>query len=290
VDATLGLKTYAEAVNRRMDELLPPENAVPAALHQAMRYSALAPGKRLRPALVMESARAVGGDPLGALDAACAIEFVHAFSLIHDDLPALDDDELRRGRPTCHVQFGEATAILAGDGLFALAFHVIGAGAHVPEPKSEAMVRLSRASLRLVQGEALDLLSEGEIGSAENVEFIHRNKTGALISCACAIGGLLGGGSPAEVDALDRYGEMVGLAFQIADDILNETASAEALGKAAGSDQERGKQTYPAVFGIERSRAMAQELIASAEDCLLELSGPIDVLREFARYSVLRSH
>ncbi len=285
----MGLKTYAEAVNRRMEELLPFDFVLPAALHQAMRYSALAPGKRLRPALLMESARACGGDPLLVLDGACAVEFVHAFSLIHDDLPALDNDDLRRGRPTCHVKFGEATAILAGDALFALAFQVLAEGDFSADARVDALSRLSRASIRLVRGETLDLLSEGQPGDAGTLGFIHRNKTGALVACACAMGGLLGGGSSADVEALDRYGESVGLAFQIADDILNETATPEALGKATGSDQERGKQTYPAVFGLERSREMASEAVGLAIACLESLSGPTAVLSEFARYAVNRT-
>lgn len=284
MEATPGLKTYAERVDARMPQLLPPLTALPAELHQAMHYSALSPGKRLRPALCMESARVLGADPFSVLDPACALEFVHAFSLIHDDLPALDDDDLRRGRPTCHIQFGEAVAIMAGDALFALAFRVL---ASYPD-SALAVAELADTALSLVQGETLDLLSEGKPAEAESLDFIHRHKTGSLIACSCAIGARLGGGNDREVDALRAYGMHLGLAFQIADDVLNETASSDQLGKATGSDRARGKLTYPALYGLEEAVARAQNESQRAMDCLKVLDGPTELLSEMARFAVQR--
>ena len=289
MEPTPGLKTYAEWVNVRLSALLPPVHAVPTPLHEAMHYSALAPGKRLRPALCMESARAVGGSPQDVLDAACALELVHAFSLVHDDLPALDNDDLRRGRATCHIEFGEATAIMAGDALFALAFRTLRTQPGTDTQCAVAMGWLADTALELVQGETLDLLSEGAEPSADTLEFIHRRKTGSLIACACAFGGHFGGGTQAEVAALRSYGEHLGLAFQIADDVLNETASAETLGKAAGSDKARGKLTYPALYGIQAAKLRAREESDKATECLRLLSGPTEALLELARFSVERS-
>ncbi|MEZ0327768.1 MAG: polyprenyl synthetase family protein, partial [Fimbriimonas sp.] len=253
------LKTYAERVDRRLQELLPPVESEPSLLHEAMRYSALAPGKRIRPALVMACAEAVGGRAEAALDAACAVELVHCFSLIHDDLPALDNDDLRRGLPTCHVRFGEAVAVLAGDALFALAFDALAFSAAPAERALRAIGLLTRATGMLVSGETVDILCEGKAVSAEVLQMIHERKTAALIAASCEIGAVLGGGSEEQCERLRRYGFGIGLAFQIADDVLNETSSAEQLGKAAGSDRERGKATYPALFGLEASRQAAMD-------------------------------
>ncbi|RYG36634.1 polyprenyl synthetase family protein [bacterium] len=279
------LKAYADRVDARLGDLLPPEDQKPGPLHAAMRYSGLAPGKRLRPALLIASAAACGGDPESVLDAACAVEMVHAFSLIHDDLPAIDNDDLRRGRPTCHVVYGEAVAILAGDSIFALAFETLANGPW--ERRAEAISLVSRASLELVQGETQDILSEGQPIDAEELAFIHRNKTGALIAAACEIGALLTSGN-AHRAALRTYGERVGLAFQIVDDVLNETSTPEQLGKAAGSDRDRGKATYPALFGLERSRETAREAVDDAVKSLEGLPGDPTVLRELARFTVER--
>lgn len=283
------LKAYVGPVEARLAEILPPETAIPSVLHQAMRYSALAPGKRLRPALVLASASAANpSEEVHVLDAACAVELVHAFSLIHDDLPALDDDELRRGKPTCHVVFGEANAILAGDALFALAFETLANGTWGPTQRCRAVATLARASMQLVQGETQDLLSEKSPADQETLEFIHQNKTGALIAASCEIGGLLSGADPSYVHALRQYGEAIGLAFQIADDLLNETATAEQLGKSAGSDRERGKATYPALFGIEESRQRAVSLAAKGVSWLGQLPGDTRFLVELANYSIQR--
>jgi geranylgeranyl diphosphate synthase type II len=238
----------------------------------------------------MLAAEAVGGDAAHALDAACAIEMVHAFSLIHDDLPAIDNDDLRRGQPTCHVKFGEAVAILAGDALFALAFEVLASAPLNASALLQSVRRLTIAvgSDGLVGGETVDVLSEGKEPTRDAVEFIHSRKTGALIAASCAIGALHGGGSAAQVEALDRFGASIGLAFQIADDVLNETSTAEQLGKASGSDRARSKATYPAVFGLDAAIAAGQ---VAADRSLHELDslGPnADPLRQLAQFFVER--
>jgi geranylgeranyl diphosphate synthase type II len=276
-------------VDQRLRELLPPITEAPAELHEAMRYSALAPGKRLRPALVLLAAQAVGGNEQAALDAGCALEMIHAFSLIHDDLPALDNDDLRRGLPTCHIKFGEAVALLAGDALFALAFEVL---ASLPLPASQVVEILKITakcvgSEGLVGGETIDILSEGKAVTKETLDQIHIRKTAALIAAACEIGALTSPDPTSARSTLRTYGESIGLAFQIADDVLNETATAEQLGKAVGSDRERGKATYPALYGLEESRAKALDLAAQASE-LIQNFPNAPTLRAIAQYSVLR--
>lgn len=257
-----------------------------------MRYSALSPGKRIRPILCLAAAEACGADPVVALDAACAVELIHAFSLIHDDLPAIDNDDLRRGQPTCHVKFGEATAILAGDALFALAFRAI-AGLPAPAERVVAVLKIlaeATGSDGLVGGEMLDILSEGAEPSRPLLEKIHRGKTGALIRAATEIGAVLAGVDSSVRKACAGYGEAIGLAFQIADDVLNETSTAEQLGKAVGSDKERSKLTYPAVVGLEESRRIAEGLRQAALQHLESLPGDTSLLVELAGFSVVRSH
>jgi geranylgeranyl diphosphate synthase type II len=296
-------------VDARLNQLLPPTTNAPAELHEAMRYSALAPGKRLRPALVLLASQAVQGNEQAALDAGCALEMIHAFSLIHDDLPALDNDDLRRGLPTCHIKFGEAVALLAGDALFALAFEVL---AELPLPAAQ-VVEILKVTAKcvgsegLVGGETIDILSEGKPVSKETLEQIHIRKTAALIAAACEIGALTTtppdggvgerqrtGGAVVISDqpnssrnTLRTYGESIGLAFQIADDVLNETATAEQLGKAVGSDRERGKATYPALYGLEESRSKALTLAAEASKLTKDFPNA-PTLRAIAQYSVLR--
>ena len=225
-----------------------------------------------------------------ALDAACAIEMVHCFSLIHDDLPAIDNDDLRRGSPTCHVKFGEAVAILAGDALFSLAFdtlaNMVGDSARVL--KSIAALTRATGSDGLVAGETLDVLSEGKPADRETLVAIHTMKTGALIAASCEIGGLLGGASPEQVAALREHGEQVGLAFQIADDVLNETSTAEQLGKAAGSDRERQKMTYPSLYGLDASRQAAINAAKRGIECIGGMPNDTRFLRELAEFSVER--
>lgn len=255
-----------------------------------MRYACLAPGKRLRPALALASSLAVGGDIEAALPGACALEMVHVFSLIHDDLPAIDNDDLRRGQPTCHKAFDEATAILAGDALFALAFQTLASSSAPVERRAEAILELARqsGSAGVVGGEVMDIESEGQPPDLDKLMTIHRRKTGALMSASCAIGGLLGGGSADQVDGLRQYGAALGLAFQIVDDILNETATVEILGKAVGSDRALGKMTYPALMGASAATQEAQRLADEATENLNTLPGDTSWLRELATFAIER--
>jgi geranylgeranyl diphosphate synthase type II len=278
-------------VNDRLEELLPAESREPVELHRAMRYSCLAPGKRLRPALCLMAANAAGGAVEDALDAACAIEMVHAFSLIHDDLPCIDDDDLRRGRPTCHIVFGEAIATLAGDALFALAFDTLARAGYAPERLVQALLELTTAtgSDGLVGGEAMDVLAESGPPDPDVLRMIHERKTGSLIAASCAIGGALAGARKREVASLRRYGRSLGVAFQIVDDVLNLTSTPEELGKAAGSDQSRRKLTYPRIYGLEASRAEAERL---TRDAIRELEGfgpEAEPLRALAREALGRT-
>ena len=294
VRVELQLKAYAERAEARLDALLPPVELDPSPLFEAMRYAALSPGKRLRAALCLAACAAAGGDDEAALNPACAIELVHAFSLVHDDLPAIDDDDLRRGRPTAHRAFGEALAILAGDALFAHGFSTLvepGVGV-VPAPATAArlVVELTRALgvHGVVAGETADVLAEGRAVGVEELESIHVRKTGVLIAASARMGAIAGGADEGDVQALGEYGSRIGLAFQIADDVLNETGTPEQLGKAAGSDRERGKATYPALIGLDASRARALDLADAGAACLEGLPGDAAFLRELARYSVER--
>ena len=290
----LQLKTYSARIDARLDALLPSIEAEPSPLFEAMRYAALGPGKRLRPALCLAACAAAGGDDEAALNPACALEMVHAFSLMHDDLPAIDDDDLRRGRPTAHRAFGEAVAILGGDALFAHAFSTLlapGLGV-VPAPVTSARMATELAYAvgveGVVAGETADVLAEGREVDAETLEWIHVRKTGRLIAASARIGAIAGGAEDDAVDALGRYGAAVGLAFQIADDVLNETGTAQTLGKAVGSDRVRGKATYPALIGLEPSRRRALALAEEGVACLEGLSGKVDFLRALALFSVER--
>lgn len=266
-------------VDARLGELIPPGETEPEVLHQAMRYMALAPGKRIRPAFAAAAFEAIGGQGQGWLDPACATELVHCFSLIHDDLPAIDNDDLRRGRPTCHVQFGEAAAILAGDALFALAFQALAEMRHPDSVRAACCASLSRASgsTGLVAGEMLDILGEKMPPEEGLLNRIHAWKTGALIASACRMGALTAGAGPEMADELEAFGMSCGLAFQAADDILNEEGSAEELGKAVGTDRELGKQTYPAVYGLEDSKRRAEQML---NDAVARLSSRVERMQE----------
>jgi geranylgeranyl diphosphate synthase type II len=283
------MSMLAGMVDSRLAELLPGTQELPRELVEAMRYSCLAPGKRIRPVLAIASCVACGGTKEAAIDAACAVEMVHAFSLIHDDLPAIDNDVLRRGRPTCHVAFGEAVAILAGDALFALAFEVLTEMDCTAEVRIKCVELLSKCSgIRgLVSGEAIDILSEGKPVSAPTLELIHVRKTGALIAAACEMGAVLGGGDSGAQAKLRSYGEKIGLAFQIADDVLNVEGDAEKTGKSVGSDAERGKATYVGLFGLEASKAKAKSLAQDAIGLLIDFSEN-QLLSELASFSVDR--
>jgi len=263
----------------------------PKGLSDAIRYSLLAPGKRLRPLLVLSAAEACGCDPEGGLPAACAVEMIHAYSLIHDDLPAMDDDDLRRGRATCHIQFGEGVAILAGDALLAMAFEVLATDLPT-EIAGECCRLLARAAgpTRLVGGQADDLVAdkEGTAVDLDRLESIHHRKTGALLATSLQLGATLAQAGDEPMSRLETYGLRIGLAFQIVDDLLDWSGDEQALGKRTGRDRELGKSTYPGVLGVDRSRQRAQELVQQACDGLIGFPGPTDALTSIARYIVAR--
>jgi geranylgeranyl diphosphate synthase, type II len=286
------LTDSATTIDRVLDRWVPAENAEPASIHRAMRYSLFAGGKRIRPILCVASADAVSGGHPGVYDAAISLELIHTYSLIHDDLPALDNDDMRRGRPTCHKVFGEAMAILAGDALLTRAFEVLSSLDGIPAERSRLLVwELSRAAGTvggMIGGQVSDLEGERKEPTAELLNSIHRAKTGALLRASVRMGGIYAGACAAELDALSRYGEHVGLAFQIVDDLLDVEASSEALGKTAGKDEAQQKITFPAVYGIERSREMAEEELIAAQAALRVFGDRADRLRQIADFIVHR--
>lgn len=282
-------------IETELDRLLPAESVPPASIHAAMRYSVFAGGKRLRPILCLEAARVFAAADAARLSAAaqagCALEFIHTYSLIHDDLPALDNDDLRRGKPTCHKQFGEANAILAGDALLTLAFQRL---AEIPLPGGAGaeLVRCVACAAGtvdgMVGGQVADLEAAAQPASAELLEYIHRSKTAALFRASLACGAICGGASPADVAAMDAFGGKIGLAFQVVDDLLDIEESSAALGKTAGKDVAQNKLTYPALFGVEKSREVAAGLLDEAR-ALLEPYGERGArLRELAEFLVRR--
>ncbi|HEV2474031.1 MAG TPA: farnesyl diphosphate synthase, partial [Chthonomonadales bacterium] len=273
-------------------DCLPDAGVQPHSLHEAMRYSVLAPGKRMRPILVIAAAEAVGGAAGNVMNTACALELIHVFSLIHDDLPCMDNDDYRRGRLTNHKVYGDATALLAGDALLALAFQLIAENAsNVPASNVLPTLRLvaeASGTRGMVGGQVMDMESQGVEVSASTLDYIHAHKTGALLTASVIAGATLAGGKPEQLQALREYGRRVGLAFQIADDILDVTGDEAKLGKHVGSDEERDKATYPKLFGIEESRRRAA---AEKEAALLAIAG-FDAnaapLRAIAEYVVER--
>jgi len=282
-----------KAVDVALDRWVPAETEDPAHIHQAMRYSLFAGGKRIRPLLAMAAAEAISDAPVGIESCACALELIHTYSLIHDDLPALDNDDLRRGRPTCHKVFGDAMAILAGDALLTLAFEVLseleGAGA---ERRIELVRELATASGTvggMIGGQVNDIEGEGKHPTAALLDSIHRAKTGALLRASVRMGAIYAGADAGQLEALTRFGEHIGLAFQIVDDILDVEQSSEALGKTAGKDAAQQKITFPAVYGIERSREMAEQERLAAHRALQPFDERALRLRELADLVVRRS-
>jgi len=288
------LETQQQRVEAALDRYLPAPGAYPPTLSEAMRYSVFAGGKRVRPILLLAAAGAVGGDGEAVLPAACAMEFVHTYSLIHDDLPAMDDDDYRRGQPTSHKVFGEAVAILAGDALLTCAFEVMAGpdltNRFAPAVLLEATHCLAHAAgfSGMVGGQVVDMASEGRAVPLDVLEYIHRHKTAALLGAAVTIGGLLGGGSAPQLAALKRYGRAAGLAFQIADDVLDVEGDGAALGKQTGQDEKHGKATYPALLGMEASRHRAAALLDEALEALSDFDAAAERLRQLARFIVNR--
>ena len=288
---------FAEQQSRieaALDRFTPAESEHPATIHRAMRHSLFAGGKRIRPILCIAAAEAVGGDTPAVMNAACSLEMIHTYSLIHDDLPALDNDDFRRGKPTCHKVYGEAMAILAGDSLFTLAIQTL-TRIDADPARVVALIReLSFASGTvdgMIGGQVTDIEGERQPPTPELLESIHRAKTGALLRASVRMGGIAAGGTNAQVEALSNYGEHVGLAFQIVDDILDVEESTEALGKTAGKDAAQGKITFPAVYGLDKSREMAQDECRLSHEALTSFGapdGPARRLHEIADLIVQR--
>jgi geranylgeranyl diphosphate synthase type II len=283
VDLKAYLKQKAALVDEAIERFLPAPDTMPTKLHQAMRYSVMAGGKRVRPVLVLSACAAVGGDEKNALPAACAME-----------MPAMDDDDFRRGRPTNHKVYGEATAILAGDALLTEAFNLLSDSRINSNVPSEVLLRVCNTiarcagSMGMVGGQVVDMESEGKQIDFPTLEYIHTHKTGALILAAIQSGAMIGGADERTFDALTRYGGAVGLAFQVADDILDVVGDSQALGKSAGSDEARGKNTYPALIGLDASRSRARDLVNVAHKAIETLGEAAEPLRAIASYIIER--
>jgi geranylgeranyl diphosphate synthase type II len=278
-------------VNRALDSFLPKATAKPATIHRAMRYSLFAGGKRLRPSLCLAAAEACGGDPALAMPLACAVECIHTYSLIHDDLPAMDDDDYRRGRLTNHKVFGEGIAVLAGDALLTQAFEIAAQCRGWPRySHKDVILELAGAagSLKLVAGQVADLEAEGKAISTRQLRYIHERKTSALLCCSVRLGGMSANCKPAQLAALTAFGYNVGLAFQVIDDILDVTQTSDKLGKTAGKDVAAGKATYPAIVGLEESRRIAERLTRRAFAALEPFRGKARALEAIAGYLLRR--
>jgi geranylgeranyl diphosphate synthase type II len=293
IDVPAYLKERAAAVDQALERTLPGEQERPESLHRAMRYSVFAGGKRLRPVLVIAGAEAVGGHMDQVMAAACAMELIHTYSLIHDDLPAMDNDDFRRGQPTNHKVFGEAMAILAGDALLTLAFRLVadsfrGDGAAAALREVLIDVADAAGTAGMVGGQVVDIESEGRRVGPETLDFIHTHKTAALIRTSLRVGARICGASPAALRALSVAGQNIGLAFQIIDDILDVTGTTEQLGKTAGKDRAQQKATYPGIHGLDASRARARYLVAEAEEVLADLGELAAPIRALARFIVER--
>lgn len=285
----MNLKTYlttrAKDVDAALDVFLPKAKERPATIHAAMRYSVFAGGKRLRPVLCLAAAEACGGEFSLALPPACAVELMHTYSLVHDDLPAMDDDDLRRGRPTCHKVYGEGMAILCGDALLTEAFIVIGQTVATKRYNTRDYITelaVTGSSRKLIGGQVMDLEGEGKKLTKRDLVRIHEAKTAALLTTSLRLGAMTANATPAKLEALTLFGHALGLAFQVIDDILDVTQSTEVLGKTAGKDQAVEKSTYPAIIGLEASRKEAVRLTAIAMDALNPLGKSAELLREVA--------
>ena len=286
------LANRQERIDHALRRLVPEESTQPESIHRAMRHSLFAGGKRIRPVLCMAAAETLSESPTGVESAACALELIHTYSLIHDDLPALDNDDLRRGRPTCHKVFGEAIAILTGDALLTLAFQVLSQLECDAERRVRLVKELSTAAGTvggMIGGQVSDLEGEGKPPDAGLLETIHRAKTGALLRASLRMGGIYAGADRDQFDALSCYGEHVGLAFQIVDDLLDVEQSSEALGKTAGKDAQQNKITFPAVYGLEESHRMAEQQRIAAHTALRPFGNRAERLRQLADLIVHRT-
>ena len=294
MDIKAYLARKKDIIDKTLEKLVPPAKTFPPVIHEAMRYSLFAGGKRVRPVLAIAAAEAVGAATADLLPVAGALEIIHTYSLIHDDLPAMDDDDLRRGRPTCHKAYGEAIAILAGDGLLTMAFEVLSDPRRLKSIQARTLVSMIReiavasGVFGMVGGQVVDIQSENKEIDFPTLEYIHTHKTGALIRASVRVGALYAKAGKRQFAALTRYGEMAGLAFQIVDDILDVTGKQEELGKDIGSDLEKGKKTFPSFLGLEESRRRAEEVVGEALDALKGFGRKADPLRELARFIINR--
>jgi len=279
------------AIEAALDRILPTEDSQPPSIHRAMRYSVFAGGKRIRPVLCLEAARMFSEDVEAAIQTGCALEFIHTYSLIHDDLPSLDNDDLRRGKPTNHKVFGEAIAILAGDALLTLAFETLSKSPLEAARRVRMIAEIAGAAGTvngMVGGQVADVEAEGKQIGTDALEYIHRSKTAALIRASIVAGAIAGGAASADVERLRRFGDNIGWAFQVVDDLLDVEESSATLGKTAGKDQAQKKATYPALYGIEKSRAIAAELEAKALADLDAFGARAVRLRQLAEFLVAR--
>ena len=291
------LNTYlaerCRLVDAALDTFIPADSVSPATLHKAMRHSVFAGGKRLRPVLCLAAAEACGGTLETAMPSACAVECLHTYSLIHDDLPCMDDDDFRRGVPTCHKVFGDAVAVLAGDALQAIAFELVARTPGASGDVVAAMVRelaVTAGSLHLIGGQVMDLEGEGKKLPLEDLRFVHESKTAALLTTSLVLGGMSAGGSTQQIDALRRFGMATGLAFQVIDDILDVTQTSEKLGKSAGKDLATDKSTYPALMGLDASRAEAARLTAEAIEALQVFGASGERLHQLSDHLLSREY
>ena len=295
--AAMQLKEYVRtrraAVDRALDRFLPAATARPVTIHKAMRYSLFAGGKRLRPILCLAAAETCGGKTKAALPLACALECIHTYSLVHDDLPSMDNDDFRRGRPTCHKAFGEGIAVLAGDALLTIAFEIAGKAEPARRyPLREIFHELATGagSRKLIGGQVADLEGEGQPITRAQLRYIHENKTAALLTTSVRLGAMSANATASDWSAISKFGRALGLAFQVIDDILDVTQTSEKLGKSAGKDVAAKKATYPAVIGLEKSRAEAKRLTNQAHTALATFGKKADTLRALANYLLERDY
>jgi geranylgeranyl diphosphate synthase type II len=288
------LRTRQKEIERALDRYLPKASTKPATLHKAMRYSLFAGGKRLRPILCLAAAEACRGTIDNALPLACAVECIHTYSLVHDDLPSMDNDDFRRGRPTCHKVFGDGIAVLAGDALLTIAFEIVSTAKPAPRYDISILLRevaVAAGSQRLIAGQVADVEAEGKRVKRDRLRFIHENKTAAMLKSSVRLGAMSANANAQKLAAITRFGERLGLAFQVIDDILDVTQTSEILGKSAGKDVAARKATYPAVIGLEKSRGEARRLTRQAHDALSVFrEGDAETLRALANYLLEREY
>jgi geranylgeranyl diphosphate synthase, type II len=287
------LKFRQKMIDRALDGYLPKENVRPATIHKAMRYSLFAGGKRLRPILTLAAAEACGGKIDNALPLACAMECIHTYSLVHDDLPSMDNDDFRRGRPTCHKVFGDGIAVLAGDALLTIAFEIVSRAKppHRYDPFTLLReVAVAAGSRKLIAGQVADLEAEGQKVGLADLRYIHQNKTAAVLTASVCLGAMSANATAKELAAITKFGRALGLAFQVIDDILDVTQTSEKLGKSAGKDVVAHKATYPALIGLQKSRAEAKKLTKQAHDALSIFGKRADILHALANYLLEREY